>query len=342
MFGSGEVLPDNASQSVVPLIVDGPAPERTICQMWSVEQSMGAFVGPPLAGLLIAMALSAPFVLDVACVGLAAWLVAPGEPGFGRAAGPAPALRRIWRDPRGGLGLRRPASSAGAMSEVTINGITLQVPATIRTAPMMERLRAGTYEEAEARAAIRRAKPGLRVLELGAGLGYVSALCARGAGADNLLSVEANPVMAPIARANLARNGFGAAQVLHAAVSGRGAAGSVAFTAAGSFLGGSVAGDGDTAGTVTVPRIAVGDLLARHRPNLVIMDVEGAEAEMFDAPWPASLRFLVLELHPRRYDRGVIKRIVDCMGRSGLTYDPATSRGRVLGFMRVCPGAEGG
>jgi hypothetical protein len=43
----------------------------------------------------------------------------------------------------------------------------------------------------------------------------------------------------------------------------------------------------------------------------------------------------VLELHPPRYSDTVIKRIVDCMSDSGLTYDPVTSRGRVLGFRRV-------
>ncbi len=56
---------------------------------------------------------------------------------------------------------------------------------------------------------------------------------------------------------------------------------------------------------------------------------------MFDHPWNAHLRFLILELHPQHYCDATIKRIVDCMSETGLTYDPATSRGRVLGFRRV-------
>lgn len=66
-----------------------------------------------------------------------------------------------------------------------------------------------------------------------------------------------------------------------------------------------------------------------------MMDIEGAEEWLFDQPWHPELRFLVLELHPPRYSDTVIKRIVDCMSDSGLTYDPVTSRGRVLGFRRV-------
>jgi MFS family permease len=43
--------------------------------MWSVEQVMGAFVGPPIAGTLIAFAVPAPFTVNALAFALAAWLV---------------------------------------------------------------------------------------------------------------------------------------------------------------------------------------------------------------------------------------------------------------------------
>ncbi|SPJ28417.1 MFS transporter [Falsiruegeria mediterranea] len=75
LLGSAEVLRDNAAQTVLPAVVSADQLERANGQIWSIEQIMGSFVGPPLAGLLIAMAVPAPFVLDAATFALAAGLV---------------------------------------------------------------------------------------------------------------------------------------------------------------------------------------------------------------------------------------------------------------------------
>jgi len=43
--------------------------------MWSIEHIMGSFIGPPLAGVLIAMAVPVPFAVDAITFALAACLV---------------------------------------------------------------------------------------------------------------------------------------------------------------------------------------------------------------------------------------------------------------------------
>lgn len=75
LLGSAEVVRDNAAQTVLPSIVPKADLERANGQLWSVEQVMGSFIGPPLAGMLIALAVPAPFTLDALSFGLAAWLV---------------------------------------------------------------------------------------------------------------------------------------------------------------------------------------------------------------------------------------------------------------------------
>lgn len=75
LLGCAEVVRDNAAQTVLPSIVQPGQLERANGHLWSVEQIMGAFVGPPLAGLLIAISVPAPFLLDAVSFGLAAWLV---------------------------------------------------------------------------------------------------------------------------------------------------------------------------------------------------------------------------------------------------------------------------
>jgi tRNA G37 N-methylase Trm5 len=82
-------------------------------------------------------------------------------------------------------------------------------------------LRDGTYEADEANAAERCVKEGFRVLELGAGIGYVTAICARRTAPENVLAVEANPALIPVIEDNLARNGAQDVTVLHGAVVAR-------------------------------------------------------------------------------------------------------------------------
>ncbi|MEM9797236.1 MAG: MFS transporter [Pseudomonadota bacterium] len=75
LLGSAEVLRDNAAQTVLPAVVRSEDLERANGQMWSIERIMGHFVGPPLAGILIALALPAPFAFDALTFAVAAALI---------------------------------------------------------------------------------------------------------------------------------------------------------------------------------------------------------------------------------------------------------------------------
>ena len=75
LLGTAEVFRDNAAQTVLPVLVDHDQLESANGQIWSIEQIMGSFVGPPLAGLLIALAVPLPFGVDAILFALAAWCV---------------------------------------------------------------------------------------------------------------------------------------------------------------------------------------------------------------------------------------------------------------------------
>ncbi|PTX57703.1 MFS-type transporter involved in bile tolerance (Atg22 family) [Litoreibacter ponti] len=75
LLGSAEVVRDNAAQTALPSIVETHDLERANGQLWSIEQIMGQFVGPPVAGVLIALAVPVPFLVDAATFGIAAFLV---------------------------------------------------------------------------------------------------------------------------------------------------------------------------------------------------------------------------------------------------------------------------
>lgn len=213
-----------------------------------------------------------------------------------------------------------------------IEGLELELPEGIAGRSVSEKLASGQYERAEARAVLMRVKPGMRVLELGAGLGYVTALCARITGPQNVTSIEALAPMLPVIRANLARNGLAGVDLRHGAVAG-GDGPSVAFRRGAGFWGSSLAEPGEEG--EAVPRISLPELFAERAPEAVIMDIEGAEAELLDQPWPAHVRQVVMELHPKRYGDAGIARVFDGLRASGLIYDPGPSRGAVVAFRRM-------
>ncbi|MGR3650114.1 MAG: FkbM family methyltransferase [Shimia sp.] len=223
------------------------------------------------------------------------------------------------------------------MTVYTLKGIEVGIPDWLTDTQIAAKLASGDYENKESAAALQRIKKGWRVLEIGAGLGYVSAICAQAAGAENVMSVEANPKMLDPIRANLARNGQSDVTLVHGAVVGNAHdAETVKFRAGALFWGGGLVEEGTSPeDMVEVPAVPIGHLLAIHEPQFVMMDIEGGEQFLFEEKWPKCVRHVVLELHLSKYPRKVVKKIVDCMSRSGMTYDPGTSSGRTLGFMRV-------
>lgn len=75
MMGTAEVFRDNAAQTALPSVVAKDRLEEANGQIWSMEQVMGQFVGPPLAGVLIALTVPAPFLFEAMGFALAAFAV---------------------------------------------------------------------------------------------------------------------------------------------------------------------------------------------------------------------------------------------------------------------------
>lgn len=75
LLGVAEVLYDNAAQTILPRLVPADRLERANGNLWGAETVTNQFVGPPLGGLLIAVGLAVPFVLDTVSFALSAFLI---------------------------------------------------------------------------------------------------------------------------------------------------------------------------------------------------------------------------------------------------------------------------
>ena len=130
LIGCAEVVRDNAAQTLMPAVVAKADLERANGRLWSVETVVGRFVGPPLAGFLIAFAVPAPFLLDAAAFGLAAlmvWCIAlPPRllpPRRSWRAEAVEGLRWLWERPT----LRRLALSLGVINGLSSLALTVLV-----------------------------------------------------------------------------------------------------------------------------------------------------------------------------------------------------------------------
>lgn len=226
------------------------------------------------------------------------------------------------------------------MAKFEIDGITLRIPENCLTPPLVKALENGNYEHTETAALKRHVRADDRVLDLGAGAGFVSAQAARIVGGANVTSVEASPDMLEVLRRNLDENGARDATILNGAVVADTHDGDdVKFAVRDAFWASSISDNEREAAhrLHAVPALRLSDLIDAHRPSIIVMDVEGAEASLCLQPLADCVRILIMEIHTRQYDATVLKKMFDGLSASGMTYMPWGTRGEVVVFQRVAP-----
>ena len=204
------------------------------------------------------------------------------------------------------------------MRSFTLRGLTLYVPDAALKGNLERSLSAGRYENHEADALMLHLRPGDRMLDLGAGLGFICALAAGVLGEDAVMGVEAGPETVKLARRNLAANGFPGVKVLKGAVVGAGE-GEVEFGQRPAFWASALRGpEGwpENAEVIRVPARPLGKLLARFAPTVISCDIEGGELEVLTEPLP-GVRLVVVETHPLVYGAEGVARIEAALGAQG-------------------------
>jgi FkbM family methyltransferase len=160
-----------------------------------------------------------------------------------------------------------------------------------------------------------------RILDCGANVGLASLFFKRRFPAARITAYEADPTLFAIARGNLSANGAADVEIVNAAVWT--SAGRVTFRAEGTDSGmiDGLAGAVDGP-AVDVPSLRLRDILASERPDLLKLDIEGAEdAVLADCePVLDQVRAIVMDLH--EFDPSVRQapRVLDRLTRAGFVY----------------------
>jgi FkbM family methyltransferase len=227
------------------------------------------------------------------------------------------------------------------MRSFTLRGLTLYLPEAALKGNLERSLTAGRYENHEADALLLHLMPGDRMLDLGAGLGFICALAAGVLGEDAVMGVEAGPETVKLARLNLKANGFPGVKVLKGAVVGQGE-GEVEFGQRPAFWASGLKGpEGwpETAEVIRVRARSIGALLAKSAPTVISCDIEGGELEVLTQPLP-GVRLVVVETHPLVYGPEGVARIVAALTAQGFAEADGAKKDTLVFLRSGSAGAE--
>jgi FkbM family methyltransferase len=193
-------------------------------------------------------------------------------------------------------------------------------------------LRQDAYEAKEATAVQKLIKAQDVVMELGAGIGFMSTLVATKTPAKSVHSFEANPQLMPYIAQVHALNKVKNAHVTNAVLDDKD--GSAPFYIRKNFLASSLdpMEDSDDCTKVEVPTRDVNAVIKALQPTVLICDIEGAEVDLIPKMDLSSLRAVVIETHPQWIGKDGIQKIFRCMDAAGLVFFPRWSHGKVAVF----------
>jgi FkbM family methyltransferase len=185
--------------------------------------------------------------------------------------------------------------------------------------------------------ALRKHEPNDRILELGSGLGYVSTICARSDLVDHVATVEGNPLLNNYIEELHRVNGVTerVTRISGIAVP-RPSAPELTFYQRANFWASSLDGEKwPYVRAIQVPTIDLNALIADHRPTMLVIDIEGGEATIFDGIELGGVSKIMMELHQEVIGRAGVKRMFDHLSEHGFHYDQTYSCGCQLFFSHV-------
>jgi FkbM family methyltransferase len=231
--------------------------------------------------------------------------------------------------------------TADSSEIVEILGVRIPLDEAVMSPKIRDQLRAGRYETAEARRLPALIEPGERLVELGAGIGFLTALAGLQGKAERIVAVEASPAVVPLIERVHRLNGVDSIVRNAVAVIDK-ASDTLPFHIHEDLWASSLLPIKPRLerGVAQVPVLGLAEILAADAPTLLVVDIEVLRAWVAGSPDLAGLRLpgvrkLLIELKPGRFEPRQIKAIFDAVSAEGFHYDVAVSEGPLVLFRRL-------
>lgn len=221
-----------------------------------------------------------------------------------------------------------------ARSTYCLRDVLIPEDPAIITPPIRHAILSGRFEADEADAVPEIVRPGDVVLEIGGGIGFISTLLAREPAVRRVISVEANPDLIDYMAALHATNNVSVTRI-NAVLTNEPVASANFFLRRDFWMSSLMPGPNPFVATVEVPARNLDILLWAEGVTLVVCDIEGAEAFLFDGADLSGVDRIFIELHDHVTGLKGVQSVFRSLGDHGFAYDPRHSRGSVVLFQRV-------
>jgi len=212
-------------------------------------------------------------------------------------------------------------------------GVLIPYDPSIITPAIKHAIESGYFEAEEAAQLPHIVEPDDIVLDIGAGIGFISTLIARRA--ERVISVEANPDLLPFMAQLHQLNGVKNAKRLNVVLGDSEAGKATFYLRADFWMGSLVAGPNPYKSSVKVPYMGLNTLLHDEGVTLIVCDIEGAESFLFTRSELCCVDRVYLELHDHITGLKGVASVFEAMAARGFTYDPRYSNGAIVLFRRV-------
>ncbi len=189
---------------------------------------------------------------------------------------------------------------------------------------------AGDYEKSELKGIRRALAPDDIVLELGAGLGFISTYVAQRIGGDRVFAYEANPALEPTIRRNYELNRV--TPTLELCMLGAETGVHTFYIEQDFWTSSTIASD--HARAITVPVKPVNEVIQHIKPTMLIMDVEGGEIDLIPIMNLNTVRKIAVELHPETVGEQAAADLCAYLKQSGFQIAFSADGGKNLLLLR--------
>ena len=185
----------------------------------------------------------------------------------------------------------------------------------------------GQYERAELKGIRTLLEPSDIVLELGAGVGFISLQCAKVIGGDRVFAYEANPALAPHIRRNYDLNNLHP-QLEMCILGDR--EGEADFFVSDDLWESSMIRPSPEAKPISVPIRSLNQTIRQINPTFLIMDIEGAEFDIIKEIDFHTIRKVAIEIHEPLIGPENVKLIHQRLADAGFVIDYRFTMGAQL------------
>ncbi|WP_287600575.1 FkbM family methyltransferase [Thiothrix sp.] len=212
-------------------------------------------------------------------------------------------------------------------------GVMLPVKHALISKGIAKQIYFEEYESKEIDIISKRLDKNDRVMEVGAGIGFLSAFCAKQIGSENVFAYEANPELIDVIKMTHKKN-YVSPQIYNIFLAD--ADGECEFYLNDDFWASSSVVNTVSTRKVMIRKVSLNDEIRRIAPTFLIVDIEGGEKDFFALVDLSGVKKICIETHPGILTDKDISEIFNGLMNKGFWLDFSIIRKNVFYFYRDC------